>query len=112
MKDRLKAFITASDMTQYAFTKKAGLQQNFFKGKSKGMSAETLVKVHKAFPRLNLEYIMYGKSPMVLPSEPCDTKYKDKYEREVRKHYEDMKALEEVLEELKGKLVALLKKNK
>lgn len=63
---RIIKYIEAKGISRIQFTESAGLPRSFFCNNS-GVSASTLERIRKAYPDIDLDYIIMGVGSPVLP---------------------------------------------
>lgn len=65
LRDRLKAYIKYSRMTQDAFAESLGLSRNYVNAIRKGIGNDVLNKILEMYPDLNREWLLYGEGEML-----------------------------------------------
>lgn len=63
---RIIEYLEAKGITRIKFTEGAGLPRSFFCNNS-GVSASTLERIRKAYPDIDLDYIIMGVGSPILP---------------------------------------------
>lgn len=67
LKNRLLIFIDKEGLNPNQFYVKTGLANGFLDKVGNKMNRSTVEKIEKAFPHLNIDYLVYGKGEMIKP---------------------------------------------
>lgn len=73
IKERLLQFIEAQKISRSSFERAAGLSYGYIAAMRKGLGAEKLDNVLRAFPNLNRDWLLYGEGEMIKSNSPTNT---------------------------------------
>lgn len=107
LKQRFGVILKSLDITPAAFAKKAGFERQIMNRITSGATSpsfETLVAIAKAFPTINVKYILVGELPVFNGDEKANIeadRYKDKCPDclEKQKMIEDLRKFNNLLSE-------------
>jgi hypothetical protein len=128
LKDRFTELLNALDIAQGAFERKCLLANGAINSIKDSVTSKTLLKIHKVYPSVNMDWIITGRGSMFTTESSCEEreivspvaeallKTIDSQQREIRKYKNDSNWLEseikkakKELEECKKRLPAELK---
>lgn len=110
-KERLKLFVKSLKMGQNVFEKEVGIANGYLASKSLTISSDTVERIIKKYPNLNLEWLFCGegemlKSGIVVMTDGMNF-YKELYDNatlEINKLNREMGALENEIVTLKKQI--------
>lgn len=65
MKDRIRQFMETMDIKKKEFTQKTGISESFISNMSDNIRESSLERILRAYPKLNPEWLEYGKGEML-----------------------------------------------
>lgn len=108
VKNRISEFVKYKNVSRRQFLITCGFSESYFNNISKGISYEAIEKIKKAYPELNMPWLILGEGEMlktasveVLLSSDKEQEYKDAI-KELETEIVALKAKNEVLRELVG----------